>query len=66
MKPLVPAQDPSVETFLVAAGVGVGVGVALTEVAAAFTDETAPDPEQVPKADWQPAEQWSVVEPHQP
>lgn len=57
VKPPVPAQVPSVETFLV---VVVAVGVAALVV-------VAPDEEpQVPNADWQLVPQWSVVLPHQP
>jgi hypothetical protein len=68
VKPWAPAQVPSVETFLVPAAEGVGVGaalveVALAEVAAGFTEEAAPLPEQVPKAELQPVPQWSVVVP---
>jgi hypothetical protein len=39
------------------------VEVALAEVAAGFTEEAAPLPEQVPKAELQPVPQWSVVVP---
>lgn len=57
VNPLVPAQVPSVETFLVATGVGVAAG---------FTDDTAAEPEQVPKAALHDEPQWSPVDPHQP
>jgi len=66
VKPLVPAQEPSVEAFLVAdAAAEVLVEVALAEDAG-FADETAPLPEHVPKALLQVEPQWSVVLPHQP
>ena len=57
MKPLLPAQVPSVEAFLAGAGAA-EVAAGLTEVAAL--------PEQVPKAELQDAPQWSCVLPHQP
>ena len=73
MKPEVPAQVPSVEAFLVAvdAAEEVFVEVFTVEEAAFGVDEAAFEletalPEQVPKADWQPVEQWSVVDPHHP
>jgi hypothetical protein len=65
VKPLAPAQVPSVEVFLVLAGVAEGVA-ALVVVAAGFADETAALPGQVPKAVLQPVPQWSVVEPQYP
>lgn len=63
---------PSVDAFLVVAAAEVAAGLvevaaALTEVvAAAATEVAAPVPGQVPKAELQPVEQWSVVDPHQP
>ena len=65
--PAVPAQDPSVETFLAAAEVAAAlVDVALVEVAALVVvaalvaEVTAPLPPQLPKAELQPVPQWSV------
>jgi hypothetical protein len=60
VKPEVPAQDPSVEAFLV------GAAAALVVVVAAALVADAPVPEHVPNAELQPVEQWSVVLPHQP
>ena len=60
VKPEVPAQDPSVDAFLV------GAAAALVVVVAAALVADAPVPEHVPKAELQPVEQWSVVLPHQP
>jgi len=60
VKPEVPAQDPSVDAFLV------GAAAALVVVVAACLVADAPVPVQVPKAELQPVEQWSVVLPHQP
>jgi hypothetical protein len=56
VKPLFPAQVPSVETFLVGAA----------EVAAALAVEAAAVPGHVPKDALHPAAQWSAVLPHQP
>jgi len=56
VKPLVPAQVPSVETFFVAVDAGaedVPTGVDETPT----VEEAAPEPEQVPKAELQPVEQ---------
>ena len=52
MKPVVPAQVPSVDIFLVAVGVGVAACVLVLTVEAAWAEETAPLPEQVPKPVW--------------
>jgi hypothetical protein len=73
VKPLAPAQVPSVDAFLAVAAAEVAAGL-VEETAAGLTEETAagltevaaPVPEQVPKAALQPVEQKSVVEPHQP
>lgn len=78
MKPDVPAQVPSVETFFVA--VAAAAEDVLTVEAARELDAgaeealvveeprelAAPLPEHEPKAELHPVEQWSVVEPHQP
>src|SRR5690242_10564486 len=67
VKPEVPAQVPSVETFLAAAEVAAAlVEVALVEVAGftvlvAALVGTAPLLPQLPKPAWQPVPQWSVV-----
>lgn len=58
MVPAVPAQDPSVDTFLAAAE----VAAALVEVAGVAALE-AEAPLHVPKAELQPVPQWSVVLP---
>lgn len=57
VEPAVPAQVPSVETFLVAVGVGVAAFVLVLTVEAALTEETAPLPVQVPKPVWHPVPQ---------
>tara|TARA_R110002003_G_scaffold44_11_gene3341 strand:- start:46414 stop:46779 length:366 start_codon:yes stop_codon:yes gene_type:complete len=70
VKPWVPAHVPSVEAFLVETGAAeddtLVEEAALGVLEAAFEEETAPEPEQVPKAELQVEPQWSVVEPHQP
>jgi hypothetical protein len=58
VKPLVPAQVPSVEAFLAGAGAA--------EVAAGLTVLVLVLPEQVPKAALHEAPQKSAVEPHHP
>jgi hypothetical protein len=55
VKPLVPAQVPSVEAFLAGAGAA--------EVAAGLTVLVLELPEQVPKAALHAVPQWSAVEP---
>lgn len=61
VKPPVPAQVPSVETFLAAAEVAAAlVEVALVVGVAALEAEA---PLQVPKAVLQPVPQWSTLEP---
>ncbi|KAJ9648086.1 hypothetical protein H2199_001863 [Coniosporium tulheliwenetii] len=58
--PVVPPHEASVETLLVPAGGADEVEEGRTEVG---TAELAPLELQVPKPDWHPVPQWSVVEP---
>jgi hypothetical protein len=73
VKPLAPAQVPSVDAFLEVAAAEVAAGLVeeaaaglVEETAAGLTEVAAPDPEHVPKEALQPVEQKSVVDPHQP
>jgi len=61
IEPAVPPQNPSVETGPV--GADVGAVEEAVDAIVTLMDEERESPPQIPKTDWHPVAQWSMVEP---